>query len=780
VKTLLTDAINADWINDNGRCIIRYITSNKEIKVYKPETLSYMFIKKADKTAVLELLKHKYDFNIDTFDETGYYIDCQGNDCIKLEVNLPIEIYDRKNPLNSVRGILDANNIISYEADIKFVNRLLIDREIISSTTHYPCAFDLEVDARVGFPDADDPIQRLTAISVVGYDGKEYFFSDTDELKMLKEFQDLINNKYTVLCGYNCDKFDLPYLINRCHRIGFNLDLFPIQTLDLLKVYAASRPEGRPSSLRLDDVSKLELGIGKKEDFTMSKKMLELWDAFIDYITYKTPRFKDYSIQDSRLVKMLDEKLWLSTLKFKIAEYANLFVSDVAYVGKAVEALLLYKAQQKKPRIVFFNRKPGKKMKEAKYRGALIEATEIGLHKNVFSVDFISLYNRIIQTFNEGIDTISSDKNGIKTEKLVFKENPRSLFAETLEELEVYRNEAKEKRNKYPKGSFEYKAYDSLQVGIKVLLLSFYGTSGDETSRVYYKDVAESVTLTGQAILKAATEIVEKDLGLKVIRRHTDSIYCCFTNSQYDDLQFIKNNIYRITKYINVKLEKYLKEKYNIPDKYYKIQLAPQNIFKYVYLSPKGDTDEASKTNLFGKSIWEEGTEREEDKIIGVLHKRYDVIPLQKEVKQKIYNIFSQYSTEEEIFSSIRDYLKNLKKDLFNSVLDDKLVFTKMVRKKVTEYMADQPHVRAAKIMDEKNLFRDGDYIKYVVTNYDDKQVIEPYIDNKMPVIKRKGYEYYWESIQALIYKILGKDIYTKTLDEEIQSLTAEVLTKFM
>lgn len=79
----------------------------------------------------------------------------------------------------------------------------------------------------------------------------------------------------------------------------------------------------------------------------------------------------------------------------------------------------------------------------------------------------------------------------------------RQEILDKIEELKKKRNEAKAKA----------KLQDVFQHSYKIFLNSVYGFTGTQFSPVFNKDIAESVTLTGQTVIKEMLNFTNKCLN---------------------------------------------------------------------------------------------------------------------------------------------------------------------------------------------------------------------------------------------------------------------------
>jgi len=224
------EILDAEWIKGNDHTMIRYADERKRIHIIPAGMNPYFFIKEED----LEKAKKFFDNRVVKV-ERGKYVTITGHKAVKISVRYPSDIKPRKG--KGLRDILEKHGIETFESDIPFVRRWMIDNDIKQCKISWKCYVDIECDARSGFPDPNEAPFRVLSISVSGNDGKQYFFCDDDEKKMLKEFFGLIKKCYHMITGWNIRRFDWPYLINRAKKLGININFTPIQEIDAMLNY---------------------------------------------------------------------------------------------------------------------------------------------------------------------------------------------------------------------------------------------------------------------------------------------------------------------------------------------------------------------------------------------------------------------------------------------------------------------------------------------------------------------------------------------------------------
>jgi len=140
------------------------------------------------------------------------------------------------------------------------------------------------------------------------------------------------------------------------------------------------------------------------------------------------------------------------------------------------------------------------------FSGALTEALDSGIFKNIWHCDVRSLYPSIIisQTWHPSRDRLNK-------------------FHFFLNKLRIFRLDAKD-REKQAKTQEEKDFYNSLQTTFKIMINSFYGYLGFGFGTFNDFNMAENVTTHGREILSSMLNFLLQEKA-KVIEMDTDGIY---------------------------------------------------------------------------------------------------------------------------------------------------------------------------------------------------------------------------------------------------------------
>lgn len=373
-----------------------------------------------------------------------------------------------------------------------------------------------------------------------------------------------------ILSGWSSEQFDIPYIINRCERVlgeeyvrrlspvgkvsfrmvvgRFGRDfkkwsIEGISCIDYLDIYRKFCLTMR-ESYKLDSIAELELGERKIDYGNVDLATLADRD-------WKT--FVDYNIKDVALLVMLEEKLqYVSLLRMLAYTGLTTFEGALGSISMLMGALTI-KARNRNRVMSTFVRSD----KNGQIPGAYVSEPIRGIQSNVVSFDAASLYPSIMISLNMSPETkigsYEKDSRGniqvyhisgktfemtpekfaqfLKTENcaiseanIIFSQKHRGIVSEFLDENFKKRVETRKLLSQVnadlsvlDKSSKDYRALkfrsqmlDTKQLTQKIILNSLYGSFANKHSPYGDDDIASSVTLTGQAIIKQAQFIIRE------------------------------------------------------------------------------------------------------------------------------------------------------------------------------------------------------------------------------------------------------------------------------
>ena len=391
------------------------------------------------------------------------------------------------------------------------------------------------------------------------------------ERELFQKFVEYVETDYPdIMSGWNSEFFDLPYILNRCTRIlgeEWTNRLSPsgkvysrsirgqfgqeqmrwyiegVSLIDYLDVYKRFSV-GVKESYKLDAIGESELG-EKKVDFG-NMNLATLADN--DWQT-----FVEYNIQDVRLLTKLEDKLKYTEL-IKMLAYVGLTSFEAAMGSLSViNGATAVRARQRNQFVPSFIRNED----TGKNPGAYVGEPLKGFQENIISFDANSLYPNVMISLNMSPETKVGkieDKNNtdivirhvngqvfnishqkfvefckkeeiaISKANVLFTQKRKGVMPDILDyyygkrveikkELQKYRQEYS--KNKTQKLKFIIDQLDAKQLCIKVFINSIYGYFGNKNAPFGDDDIASSITLTGQSVIKTSNELLKKYIKQK-------------------------------------------------------------------------------------------------------------------------------------------------------------------------------------------------------------------------------------------------------------------------
>src|SRR5580698_1350287 len=461
-----------------------------------------------------------------------------------------------------LRDKLHAAEIETFEADVRFASRYLIERGIkggceiegdsrsgagglvFENPQLHPAdvqitprvlSFDIETDAKA---------ERLLAISLYGLGSDEVLIVDGSDRPMPENAERCATEAAAleafvarvraldpdVLTGWNVIDFDLTVLERIAARVGQSLELGRDQgAMRIRKAegYFGSGQASIPGRLVLDGIDLLRGAFIRMDDYSLDAVAREVLgegkavaaaarDRLAEILhnyEHDLPAFALYARTDARLALGIVEKLRLVELAFARSQLTGMTPDRVAASIASFD--FLYLSELERAHIVAPSVRGGDSRVHVAQQGGHVLEPETGLHANVWVFDFKSLYPSIIRTFN--IDPVSyvpmptPDLDLIRTTEGAFHREP-AILPRLLDELFPRREAAKRRGD------------DVAAHAIKILMNSFYGVLGTSACRFYNPALANSITGMGKHMLLWSKSWFES-AGFKVLYGDTDSLF---------------------------------------------------------------------------------------------------------------------------------------------------------------------------------------------------------------------------------------------------------------
>ena len=627
-----------------------------------------------------------------------------------------------------LRDRLEANGIATFEADVRFAVRYLIDRDIrggceivgdwvagerLSRIYDEPRVSPADVATRLSVLSFDietDPTaKRLLAIALYGRfaspaevvdevyvvdDGKRAMppaaIGCRTEAEALNRFVARVAElDPDVLTGWNVVDFDLRVLNDIGKRVRRPLQLGRDAggvRLRPAQGYFGSGQATIPGRLVLDGMDLVRgafqrfddyslngvasevLGEGKVELGTASDRAAAILKRYRDDL----PTFAEYARTDARLALEIVEKLNLVTLATARSQLTGMTPDRVSASIASFD--FLYLSALRKRRIVAPSVRSSDARVSRHQAGGHVFEPMTGIHDNVWVFDFKSLYPSVIRTFNIdplGFVAAPNPEGATATDVVAVTEDAafrrgEAILPTMLDRLFPQREAAK--RNDDAVAS----------QAIKILMNSFYGVLGTPACRFHNVAIANAITGMGRRLLQWSRDWFEKR-GYAVLYGDTDSVFVR-SGLALDDA---RQTGPRLAAQLNDAVADYVAGEWRVTSR---LEMEFEKLYEKLFL-PSVRHGGAGARKRYAGVI--DG--HDEVDFVGMEVVRRDWTDLAKDVQRELYGrLFAGQPVE--------DYLEQVAQSLRQGALDDKLVYRKGLRKRPAEYTVNTPpHVAAAR-----------------------------------------------------------------------------------
>lgn len=499
--------------------------------------------------------------------------------------------------------IYGTSNFVSQFIQENYPGNIDFDMSLINIVS-----FDIEVDVSGKFPDMDVCDNEITSISyrssksdtyhllarkdydktktISGVDPENIQFMKFDsEEALLRRFITIWKNDYPdIVTGWNCEYFDIYYVIMRINRLlgeektkelsPWNLTpkkktqkifhrdqstytISGVSVVDYMDAFKKfGYKYGTQESYKLDHIAHVVLG-EKKLDYSEYGSLTELYR--------QNPQlYLDYSLKDTVLIQRMEEEAALLALVLTVAYSGGVNYSD-AFGTVGIWESILYR------RLINDNILPPVKSGSGGELGDLVggyvKEPVVGMKEWVVSFDLDSLYPHLMMQYNMSPETYMPDKRINVDQEMVlrgefqnqngaeysvcangvcFDNRKRGIIPAIIDEMYSERKKIKKEMLRYEqleadetdsqKKKEHKKQITQLhnrQMAIKISMNSLYGASANRYFLYYIREMAEAITTSGQLSVRYGAKSVNEYLN-KVLKTHdldyveyadTDSIY---------------------------------------------------------------------------------------------------------------------------------------------------------------------------------------------------------------------------------------------------------------
>lgn len=372
----------------------------------------------------------------------------------------------------------------------------------------------------------------------------------------------------TIVSGWNTNNFDLPYLFNRLRAVlgksaGYKLSpigtayqnkfnkrmiIAGISCLDYLELYKKFLGVMKPS-YSLSNVAK---------DEELKHQKLVYKGSLNDLYQNDIHRFVEYNLVDVQVVVELDKKYDFIHLAQSVCHKGHVPYEWFQMSSRFIDgAILMYLRRHNlvAPNKPIGGREEYEKMEEEGedgFTGAYVKEPIAGLYDWFYSADITSLYPSVIMTLNVSPETkvgkienwdrgefdqgrmsivrigdkgytisdfnnmIANNKLSISSNGVLYTQDTLGVVPTILDQWFAERVEYRKLQKKFSDEGNKEQAefYKRRQLRQKIFLNSVYGVLGLPIFRFYDRDNAESTTISGQTIIRAAERLVN-DMYIK-------------------------------------------------------------------------------------------------------------------------------------------------------------------------------------------------------------------------------------------------------------------------
>ena len=475
---------------------------------------------------------------------------------------------DRKAVCAPERGALSVmkqNGLDCYEADLNPVKRWLIDNDVEIQRPRR-AYLDIESDSRVPF--SEKWRARILCWTLVCHETGRVIHGmledDTDaaERDLLEDLWFELQDYDQVAAWYGGDAkeegeygFDFPMIVTRSKRLGINVDprrwLF-VDQLEIFKKFNASSGKSgdEKASFGLDAIARELLGesVGKLEGLEGSMSW-DLWVAGGE----KRATLGRYNVRDTKLLRGIENKTNFLDLLYTMAVSCGVFPDNYGAKGvNYVENFVMRLGHKRGMRFA----SNWRTQSGGKFDGARVfEPTETGILRNVHVCDFSGMYPSIIQTFNLSPETHAPELRAVKStgqpsylaHKVndvpaplppgycrvpitgeVFAVEPRGILVEAVDSVRERRKYYDKRKASLTPGTDEFVAAGRGAQAAKIFVNTFFGVVGSKFSRLYKREIGESITQAGVWLIETVAREATKR-GMRFLYGDTDSGYIAGT-----------------------------------------------------------------------------------------------------------------------------------------------------------------------------------------------------------------------------------------------------------
>lgn len=646
--------------------------------------------------------------------------------------------------LQQLRKLAADAGITLYEADIKTPDRYMMERFVTLgvnyrgyATSHrnvvedvkiipaqYRCpltvlSLDIECDERgnlfsiglasdkcnrvlmignpVGAQVCEQPSQPHT-LPTQGNNGRFEYVWCTNETDLLNTFiQTVQQEDPDIFLGWNVKQFDFPVLQAAAQRCGVSLTVGRENTTLDLRTFEDNRAYvDIPGRVIVDGIEGLKTMTYQFDSYSLDNVATQLLgkQKLIDdpdklgtikrLFREDKASLAEYNFEDCQLVLEIADKVNLIDFLILRSELTGMRIGRPG--GSVASFVNLYLPKLHRAGYVSPNRPLHGGLASP---GGYVMNSKPGLYRHVLVLDFKSLYPSIIRTFKIDplglIEGLKHPDNAIPGFKGAMFHREKHFLPDIISNLWRQRDEAKRQKDA------------ARSQAIKILMNSFYGVLGSGGCPFYDPRLASSITLRGHEIMQTTAKWIQ-EYGYDVIYGDTDSTFVHLAQCQNEEEANAIGK--RLQDDINLRWQNKTQEEHRLQCA---LEIEYETHFSTFFMPTIRGSEAGSKKRYAGVT---HKNGKEQLIFKGLENVRSDWTQLAKTFQEKLYRLIFAGET-------VADYISSTVTAIRDGKCDEHLVYTRQLRKPLSEYTKSvPPHVKAAFQGDENNR-RSGKPLQY-------------------------------------------------------------------
>lgn len=672
-----------------------------------------------------------------------------------------------------VRDRLHRGGVPTFEADVRFAMRYLIDRDIRGALTiqgdplvddrgmwvfdnpslapgewsAQPTILSLDIET-------DPRAQRILSVGLWGCGAAEVLLltgpgqtcpapavpvgSEPEMLRTL--VRRIVDLDPDVLTGWNVADFDFAVILRRAEELGVSLELGRGPGVPRLLAGRGHRQASQvsiPGRLVLDGLQLLRGAfvrmerhsldyvarqvLGQGKTLTGDQKAEQILEAF----SSDRQRFVDYNLTDARLVLEILQALQLVELAVARSRLTGLPLDRVSSSVAAFD--FLYLKELGKRLVVAPSVRRDVAASETTMGGGHVIEPVSGLYDGVLVLDFKSLYPSLIRTFQIDplgyVERPGPDDDLIRAPNGACFRRRSGILTGLLDELVPQRESAQRAGRQVE------------STAIKILMNSFFGVLGTPVCRFFNPEIANAITSSGRELLLWSKERLET-WGYRVLYGDTDSL---FVEAGATDVSAAEALGVDLVERLNASLARHVVARWGVESR---LEVELEKVYVRLFLPPVRHGTAGARKRYAGL------IERHGQPLVdftGLEAVRRDWTDLARRVQRELYRrLFLRQPVEA--------FLAQTVGALRAGELDAELIYRKALRKELEAYATTTPpHVAAARKLGEPP----GRLISYCMTTEGPEPIealthpldYQHYVDKQLqpvaePVLRQLGLEF--------------------------------------